>query len=74
LLPLEWSFGVSPSQAEQSRAVRNAATSGVVTAKALEAIGPSPGIVARRRASGSFFCAASTRCVIVSIRARRSRS
>ena len=35
--PLEWGLGVSPSQAEESRADRNAATSGVVTASCRKA-------------------------------------
>jgi len=63
-----------PSPTNKSRADRKTATSGVVAAKAEDAMGPRPGIVASRRASGSVFWVAVIRAVAMPILSSRSRS
>src|ERR1700719_4899724 len=55
---VEWSFGVSPSQAAKCRPEGNACGSGVFITSAAAPIGPTPGIFARRRLSALVRCQA----------------
>src|SRR5216110_2979293 len=55
---VEWSFGVSPSQAAKCRPEGNARGSGVFITSAVAPIGPTPGICARRRLQALARCQA----------------
>src|SRR6266404_2988287 len=54
LPPVDFCSGVSPSQAAKSRPAANPSAAGTNAVIAVEAIGPTPGIVISRRAVGSF--------------------
>ena len=53
LPPVDFCSGVSPSQAAKSRPAANPSAAGTNAVIAVEAIGPTPGIVISRRAVGS---------------------
>src|SRR5215467_9438012 len=55
LPPVDFCSGVSPSQAAKSRPAGNPSAAGTNAVIAVEAIGPTPGIVINRRAVGSDF-------------------
>src|SRR6516162_4616972 len=55
LPPVDFCSGVSPSQAAKSRPAGNPSAAGTSAVIAVEAIGPTPGIVINRRAVGSDF-------------------
>ena len=55
LPPVDFCSGVSPSQAAKSRPVRKFSAAGTSAVIAVAAIGPTPGIVMSRRATGSAF-------------------
>src|SRR5580704_15283014 len=60
LPPVDFCSGVSPSQAAKSRPARKPSAAGTSAVIAVEAIGPTPGIVISRRAVGSVL----ERCLI----------
>jgi hypothetical protein len=60
LPPVDFCNGVSPSQAAKWRPAGNPSAAGTSAVIAVEAIGPTPGIVINRRAVGSHF----ERCLI----------
>jgi hypothetical protein len=78
LPPLDFCSGVNPSQAAKSRPARKPSGAGTRAVIAVAAIGPTPGIVMSRRATGSAFarrvisvsnsatCASSARNVVTS--------
>ena len=74
LPPLDCGFGVKPSQADRSRAVRKADTSGSVAANTLAGIGPMPGRVCSRRAGSSASAARRRSAVMASMRSFGSRN
>ncbi len=55
LPPVDFCSGVSPSQAAKSRPTRKPSAAGTSAVIAVAVIGPTPGIVISRRATGSAF-------------------